>query len=792
MGSTIERVESNDLWRHESWGNYTILCQDDVQPRRGYNGLFSNSDYINNSTTTLCLFQFGLILMVISIASYVLKPLRLPILSQMAGGVIIMGLLFPFEGTKSNHPLLPDPVLYTLTSLSYFGFSLHSFMLGVETNMGALKRIGKKSITICFGSFGASFGISYLAYNYLRPGNTLQGGAFRLILLQAQTFFAVTCTNVNNLGISNSELGRLACAIALIIDVFGMFLTFIIFNLIFALLSGDWPQPLLVLGDYILLFFVLRPILLRIVSYTPEGERMKQSHFMAVIFIVIIAALAGSLVDQYFSVYLFALSIPEEPLSSILAEKLDTITSGFLFPVLCAIHGFQANFGVLKNVKRASSIELVLLAGQAGKFIGTFLFSTFFAIPWQSSVSLGIIISSKGFFDIIVTCLWKQRNLLTVDEYTIAALHFLIYTGALLPLVRFLYEPSEQYTTIFRQNVLASSLTGGLQTLACIYKEDNLPPLLNLFEALNPSRVKPVSIVTLQLIQLTGRCSLPIMAPFYQVKSYAALRSNVARCTRIVNGFTNHERKFRGFTRLQHYISVASYATMHNDICNLAFEKDTSLLILPFHVKWTEEGSIEYTSNSIRDVNKMVFEKAPCSVGLLLSKGERNLTQIQLHQPKEDMYRITGFFIGGADDHEVVAYCILFASHPCVKVTLIWLNSRNRAVITEDYEVIDKCIKENGTSVTIEEVVCNDGSETTEIIKSMKDEIDMAIVGMHHDSGIGPMEGLAGAWNEYPELGVLGDFVSAPIFNFSVLVVQQEPQKKEDTIAEDEFGIFAD
>ncbi|KAK9684559.1 hypothetical protein RND81_10G218200 [Saponaria officinalis] len=771
--------ETNLLWSENMWNNHSILCQDDTQPSIGNHGIFSSIYYVINSIRSLCLFQLSLILLVISATSYFLKPLGFPILSQMAGGVIVMGLIFP-SSDPGTYFLLPDPVMYILRTISYFGLFLHTFMLGVETNMGALRRIGKKSITICFTGFGCSLLLSSFASNFVEtyePESFSSTTLRRLMLIQAQNFFGVTCSNVNDLGISNSELGRLASAIALVMDLFAMVFSTVLFKFIKAILVDDYWQPILIASELITVFFVLRPILLLVISYTPHGHAMSDTQFLSIIVLALVVSLLGALVDDYFVVYVFGLTIPQEPLSSFLAEKLDAFMTGIFFPIFCAIHGFQANFRSLKDFGLTASIELVLLTGHIGKFVGVFLSSIMFSIPWRNGLALAILITSKGFFDIILICIWREQELLDVREYTVASLHIFVTSFALLPVVTRLYKPSKHYATVFRQNMSESTKSGSLQTLACIYNEENVPGILHFLEALHPSRSNPIPMVTMQLLQLTGRCSLPIMAPFDQAKSYAALRGHIARCNRVVNAFSNLERKYKGYIRLQHYVSVASYATMHNDICNLAYEKNANLLILPFHAQWTAEGKIINYSQSIRDVNKMVFEKAPCSVASFINRGlDKDLIQLQLNLPNHVKYRVTIFFLGGPDDHEALAFCKFFANHPFITLTLLWLNSGEiKDKNTKDYQVIGRIIRENERRVDFKEVICDDASEMMKIMNTMKDEVDLVVVGKHHGHECAPLLGLDGEWNEYPELGVFADFLLTSHFNFSILVVQQEP-----------------
>lgn len=219
---------------------------------------------------------------------------------------------------------------------------------------------------------------------------------------------------------------------------------------------------------------------------------------------------------------------------------------------------------------------------------------------------------------------------MTAEHYTIVGIHILFSTGVFLPLVRYMYEPSSQYSTILRQGVIASAETGTLQALICIHKEENLPGIIRLIEAFHPTYEKLIPVVALQLIQLTGRVTLPILAPFHEVQSSAAFRSNLGRCNRIISSLLSLERRTDGAVRLQHYISVSSYATMHNDICNVAHEKNVSLLIIPFHTQWTVDGAVEQSSQPIRDVNKMVLEKAPCSVGLLIDRGDKSVSILSM------------------------------------------------------------------------------------------------------------------------------------------------------------------
>ncbi|KAL2935184.1 Cation/H(+) antiporter 14 [Bienertia sinuspersici] len=614
--------------------------------------------------------------------------------------------------------------------------------------MRSMRGIGKKDFIICFSGYLSSLALSFSGLKLLNLKEGVEGLS-REIVLNAQTFFMVTCSHVNDLGISNSEIGRLACKVSLILDVYGMFTSFLIFNTYLPVMGGDYLTPFMVIGVYLIAFFICRPLVLLILSLTPEGRRMKDTHFLAILLIVLVLALISTQAGQPLVVFLFALFLPEEPLTTILNERLDAMNDSVFLPIFCAMHGFSADFNSLN--KKSLIVEFLVMLGVLGKFFGSAISTKLFGYPFWSSFSMGIIMCSGGFLDIVMLGQFRDEGSMTGEHYTIVTLHILFCTAVFLPLVRYMYEPSRQYSTILRQGVIASAETGTLQALACIHKEENLAGIMRLLEAFHPTHQRPIPIIALQLIQLTGHVSLPILAPFHEIQSSAAFRSNLGRCNRIISSLLGLERRTNGAARLQHYISVSPYPTMHNDICNLAHDKKISLLILPFHTQWTVDGGVEHFSQSIRDVNKMVLQKAPCSVG-------------------------------GIDDHEALAYATLFAAHPNIRLTVIWLKSKmseNNTHNFDDYAVIQDFLTKlsDNDRISLQEVIVNDGSETTNAIISFKKDIDLAVVGRYHEPGCTPLFGLSDRWCEYPELGILGDMLITPEFGFSVLVVQEEPHQ---------------
>ncbi|XP_074315040.1 cation/H(+) antiporter 14-like [Silene latifolia] len=572
--------------------------------------------------------------------------------------------------------------------------------------------------------------------------------------------------------IGNSELGRLAYSVSLCLDVFGMVTSFVLFDIIpiFGDNGKGAARIMQVAMFYVVLFRLVRPCILKVIDRCENPDKVNVKYLVYLVVIVVLVAGMAEYFGQMFAIFLFALSLPEDPLSSILIKWLDGITFGVFFPLFCAMQGQQIDLTHLEPTW-GYRVALTMIFGSVGKFFGTYLSSMFVGLTLKNALAIAIIMSSKGLFDIVTLSFWASASMINIQEYSISTFHFLVCTGALLPLVRFLYKPSSEYSNILGTSVMDISENGTLKAMACIHKEENIPGLIRLIEAFDPSRSRPIPLISLQLIQLTGRVSMPVRGLLDQVKSTGVLGQKLVRCENIVESLSLLDRAHKGNVRLQHYVSVAPYDTMHNDICNLAYERNTNLLIIPFHVgnkNYSDGGSIAL----IRSLNKMILENAPCAVGILI---DRTNDHVAVSMTRD--YRIAIIYIGGMDDREALAYMNLFATNRNISIMIIWLKSpykSNENSNEFDYELIDEIrtkIKSN-ERLSFDEVIVQDGAETTDYLVSIKDRVDLVVAGRSHNPNCGPLYGLTDGWSiEYPELGILGDLLATSDFQFSVLIV---------------------
>ncbi|XP_074298323.1 cation/H(+) antiporter 14-like [Silene latifolia] len=645
--------------------------------------------------------------------------------------------------------------------------------MGVKIDMNAIRSTGVKSLVIGLSGLVFSLSLGSLAFYVVRQNTQLDQSLFTgirlLITFNSLTFFMVTSGYNQDLKFCNTELGHLACSSSLAVDLPGLVgatvcLTWFGTN---DTSSDEYMAPRLVTIlsvslYYAVLFCILRPMVMNVVSRTPKGATtMKQTHLMLILVILMLAWYWGEALGQRFATFLFGLSLPDgPPLGSALAQKVELFTSGILLPIFCTMVGWRTNLSSWKGNPQIWGVELIFVIAHLGKLLGTVVSSTLVGVSFEDAIPLGFMMSFKGIMEVATLAAWNEQALLDDRLFSLSMLNIVLFTGVAFPLAQHLYDPSKRYKVMRRRNILGID---NLQVLICIHSEEYVPGLLNLIQLMN-NMSGNISLFTIQLIHLSGS-SMPILEPLYKYKKSAC---NFVHFEHAVNAFNQLEDQGRGRVSVQHFVSVTPYKSMHNHICTLAHDKG-DIIITPFNKIWDIYGNVETCSPQIREVNKRMIPKAPCTVAILIDKKSQ----------VAGSYHIVMLFIGGSDDQEALALSCRMAEHPSVRLSVIWLKSSVDMPLLngsqQDIRLMEDLQMKTtpDDNITIREEYVADGIGTTKVVLSMQ-HADLFVVGKYHEPQCPAIQGLA-AWNDNPEIGALGDVLATSDFLFSILVVQREP-----------------
>lgn len=407
--------------------------------------------------------------------------------------------------------------------------------------------------------------------------------------------------------------------------------------------------------------------------------------------------------------------------------------------------------------------------------------------------------SDGSFKSSVVLTMFFFVQLISPNAYMVMMLAFIVMTMMVPPLINAIYKPKFRFMQSQLRTVQKLRYDAELRIVACVHKAHHATSIIRVLEAANATRISPIYVSALHLVELTRHGTAILVS---------RMESSVSSVGTTDSQYGSHaefemiSNEFKEFTKENNAVrfeassAVSSYATIHEDIYNVAEEKRASLILLPFHKELNTEGALEMVHNEYCEINKNVLQQAPCSVGVFVDRGLVSLLQTKLS--------IIMIFLGGPDDREALSIAWRMAGHPGTQLHVVRIHLLGKAAAklensnsNEQEEmlstVIDsemqleldeeyifsfrhKAVNNNDSIVYTEmEVHSDTGVEIPTLLNELdKPGYDLYIVGQGSGKNSPVFERLL-EWCDNPELGVIGDIVASTSFgtNSSVLIVQQ-------------------
>ncbi|KAK6163805.1 hypothetical protein DH2020_000669 [Rehmannia glutinosa] len=735
-------------------------------------------------TVPLVLIQFVVISAVTSLIWFLIKPYKQGLISAQLIGGIIMGRSFLGRIDAYRDTLFSPGGTMILETYADLGLMLYLFILGVQIDVSLVKRLEKTAVVIGAACFLVPLTVGlatiFIISGLIELEPSVKQSLTLVACLNAVSSFPVITSLLADLNILNSEVGRVATLASLVSDICNYILSVVLGSMAVYLISESLAVLWSIVWAAIFLFIIVfgfRPIIILVAERVPEGQQMKEFQFVVIIVIVLICGMGAEVIGQPAGLGTFILGvvIPDGPsLGSSLVNKLDTITTKLLLPAKFVISGVSIDLFTISGVSGPIFV-LVIFICYTAKFTGILIPSLYYNFPKRDAVTLALIMCCKGVVEAALYITMLEEGIIGSEAYAILLISMLMVTGLARPLIWHLYDPSARYLGQHNNSVLLNHPNDDLRMLVCIHNADNVPAIINLLDASNPTRNRPITIFVLNLIELKGRA-----ASVLESNRKGKLTSSRSWSKQAANAFNLFAQRNHESVVVRHFTSIAPYASMHDDICTLAVDQNANIMLIPFHKQWTIDNRVGTNSPSIRMVNQNVITKSPCSVGILVDRGAVAMGG----QPR--LFQISLLFLGGLDDCEALAFCTRFIENPQISLMFVWIRPCDHGISDEETEtstmeteielVNQFRAKTIGNErITYKEEWVKDAIGTTRVIRSINQYgCDLCIVGRYHDPDSPILLGLT-EWSECPELGLIGDMLATSDFQFSVLVVRQQP-----------------
>ncbi|KAG4190073.1 hypothetical protein ERO13_A07G008500v2 [Gossypium hirsutum] len=733
-------------------------------------------------------FQMVVIFVLTQINHSLLKLFGLPLfISQLLAGILMSPVIVSDEHSLVT---ISEDSVAVLGSVGALGFMFFMFLSGVKMDLRLTWKSGKLAIAIGLFPVLVSLIFWLMTVKTLHPeGNVFSNKIFHLAVTYSGTSFPVIHSLLSELKILNSELGRLGLSAALIGDMVTLVLTMFSVWVNTGIQKGS-KDVLFDVGMAMLyvciLVFVLRPGMKWMVKRTPEAGQIKDTCFYIIILAFMISPRFTELFRVYFlyGPFIFGLAVPDgPPLGSALIEKLDPVVMGLFMPIFATTCGMRFDLSYFKySTKYAYHQAVGAVVTLIIKFGVSLLLPLLCKMPTRDSFALAFIMISKGIVEIGSYSIMNDSRIISEDIFAHLTIVIIIVASIVPIAVKKLYDPSKKYLCFQKRTVMNSRLNQELRMIGCVHVPGNVNSIINLLNASCPTRECPIALDVLHLVKLSGQATPLFIAHHNQQKA----SSNKEYSDNVVVAFKQFERDNLGAVSVNVFTAVSPSNLMYEDTCNLAMDRLTSFIILPFHRRWYSDGTIESEDQTLRSLNFDILERAPCSVGILV-EGRRNIkgsnSKDTLSPSNSSSYAIAVIFLGGEDDREALALAKRFSQDESVSLTVIHLKAVDSLefFLAEDERMLDKeILKDIKASVLlmyIEEHV-KDGPETSTFLRSIVKDYQLIIVGRRYRSEDAITLGLE-EWCEFREIGIIGDLLSSSDFigNFSLLIVQQQRKR---------------
>eukprot|EP00026_Physarum_polycephalum_P008405 Phypoly_transcript_08488.p1 GENE.Phypoly_transcript_08488~~Phypoly_transcript_08488.p1 ORF type:complete len:368 (-),score=43.68 Phypoly_transcript_08488:407-1357(-) len=255
------------------------------------------------------------------------------------------------------------------------------------------------------------------------------------------TAFPVLARILAEENMTNTDLGVLALSSAAINDVIAWILLALVVSI--ARSSGKLNTLWVVLimtGFILLMFIVVKPLLERL--NRRAGEKMREVMLVLTLLLIVAASWITEVIGIHaiFGGFLMGVIIPREgDFAHYLAERIEDLVVLLLLPLYFTYSGLRTSLGSLDTWEAWGACILVIILAVAGKVFGTMAAAKALSHPWRESLTLGILMNTKGLVELIVLNIGLDVGVLNMELFSIFVMMALVTTMVTSPALYFIW-----------------------------------------------------------------------------------------------------------------------------------------------------------------------------------------------------------------------------------------------------------------------------------------------------------------------------------------------------------------
>ncbi len=357
------------------------------------------------------------------------------IIAGLALGPSLLGSLWP----QLEHWLFPTNTLPTLQTLGDIGLILYMFSLGARLDIQLMLHQSRRAALISLSGILLPLALGVLLGLFLYPSlagpkATLLSFALLVGTAMAITAFPVLARLLAEKNMLGTKVGMLALTCASVDDILAWCLLAFIVSLIHAqgALSALYTFGLTICFIFGMLFAV-RPLLSSIV----QGIQSETVLLGLSIILLLLAAYTtnGIGIHPVFGAFLAGIILPRNVIFTTQVRNIDQVNNLLLLPLFFVYSGLQTRIGLINGLSLWLICLLVFFFACLGKILGGSLSARFTGETWQTALSIGILMNTRGLVELIVLNIGLELKVLSPTLFAMLVIMAILTTMMASPLL---------------------------------------------------------------------------------------------------------------------------------------------------------------------------------------------------------------------------------------------------------------------------------------------------------------------------------------------------------------------
>ncbi|MBZ5506090.1 MAG: cation:proton antiporter [Acidobacteriia bacterium] len=369
------------------------------------------------------------------------------VIGEIVAGILLGPSLFGWLAPSWYLWLFPPSSIGNLNVLSQIGLIIFLFVVGLNIDMGELRRAGHAVVLASHASITIPFFCGAVLCIYLYPRfaeHTVSFTVFTLFIGASMsiTAFPVLARILSETGLMQTRLGTVAIACAAVDDVTGWCILAFIVILMRALGINSLLATIGGIAVFCLIMvYGVRPVakyFQRI--YQKQGGLSTDGWALLLILIMISAFLTERIgVHPLFGAFLTGAIMPKHnDLVRYLRSQIETIVLALLLPLFFAVNGLNTSITLIHGPGLWMWTILLILVATVGKMSGSGIASFLMGMNAWEAAGLGTLMNTRGLLELVILNIGLELKIISPTIFSMMVIMTLATTSMTTPVMRWM------------------------------------------------------------------------------------------------------------------------------------------------------------------------------------------------------------------------------------------------------------------------------------------------------------------------------------------------------------------